>query len=73
MVDTIYFDQFFVCCAVVYSKQLLLGSSYTVISYHDTNYQGWYAEFLPEIHHYYLLKKQNHLRDHLIIRLLNVC
>ena len=30
-----YFDQLFVCCVIVYSDQLLVGSSYTVISYHD--------------------------------------
>ena len=33
--QTQYFDQLFVCCAIVYSDQLLVGSSYTVISYHD--------------------------------------
>ena len=31
------FDQLFVCCVVVYSYQLLVGSSYTVISYHDNS------------------------------------
>ena len=30
-----YFDQLFMCCVIVYSNQLLVGSSYTVISYHD--------------------------------------
>ena len=34
----VYFDQLFMCCIVVYSDQLLVGSSYTVISYHNTRY-----------------------------------
>ena len=29
------FDQLFVCCNIVYSDQLLVGSSYTVTSYHN--------------------------------------
>ena len=29
-------DQLFVCCIIVYSYQLLVGSSYTVTSYHGT-------------------------------------
>ena len=31
----LYFDQLFVCCVIVYSDQLLVGTLYTVISYHD--------------------------------------
>ena len=30
------FDQLFVCCFIVYSDQLLVGLSYTVTSYHDS-------------------------------------
>ena len=43
----LFFDQLFVCCIIMYSDQPLVGSSYTVISYHDrvSNISGMIREF----------------------------
>ena len=44
-----YFDQLFVCCVIVYSDQLLVGSSYTVTAmFYQTlfMYDNFFAGFL---------------------------
>ena len=45
--SVVYFDQLFVCCVIVYSDQLLVGSSYTVISYYDTCSITYTCHWIP--------------------------
>ena len=52
--SVVYFDQLFMCCVVVYSDQLLVGSVYTRISYHDwfifksTSRRSYNYYYLPQ-------------------------